>query len=139
MRCLKNVMFVLVLTLSSFSFAQTAAEIKYDKERYEEKSKEIKAEIISDIVEALNLDAFKKQIVSQTIESYFEEITKIYRYDLPVFEKEDLVTQLDGRHFNDLKTILKQEQIDFILAQLKGDWKKDQKKKKKKKKRKKDN
>jgi CelD/BcsL family acetyltransferase involved in cellulose biosynthesis len=132
-------MFVLVLTLSSFSFAQTAAEIKYDKERYEEKSKEIKAEIISDIVEALNLDAFKKQIVSQTIESYFEEITKIYRYDLPVFEKEDLVTQLDGRHFNDLKTILKQEQIDFILAQLKGDWKKDQKKKKKKKKRKKDN
>lgn len=137
MRFNKTILIVLVLSINSYVFSQTAAEIKYDRERYEEKSKEIKAEIVNDITNALNLDAFKKQIVSQTIESYFEEVTKIYMYDLPVFEKQDLVTELDSRHFNDLKTILDQDQIDFILAQLKGDWKKDKKNKKKKRKKKK--
>ncbi|WP_040249301.1 hypothetical protein [Psychroserpens mesophilus] len=139
MRFLKSIIIVFSLILSSYGFSQTTAEVKYDKERYEEKSKELKAEIISDITEALELDAFKKQIVTQTIEAYFEELTKIYMYDLAVFEKQDLVTQLDARHFNDLQTILEQEQIDFILNQLKGDWKKDKKKKKRKNKRKKDN
>ncbi|WP_435412760.1 hypothetical protein [Psychroserpens mesophilus] len=139
MRFLKSIIIVFSLILSSYGFSQTTAEVKYDKERYEEKSKELKAEIISDITEALKLDAFKKQIVTQTIEAYFEELTKIYMYDLAVFEKQDLVTQLDARHFNDLQTILEQEQIDFILNQLKGDWKKDKKKKKRKNKRKKDN
>lgn len=139
MRFLKSIIIVFSLILSSYGFSQTTAEVKYDKERYEEKSKELKAEIISDITEALKLDAFKKQIVTQSIEAYFEELTKIYMYDLAVFEKQDLVTQLDARHFNDLQTILEQEQIDFILNQLKGDWKKDKKKKKRKNKRKKDN
>ena len=133
MKFIKNGILVLTLILSVYGYAQTEAEIKYEKERYEEKSKEIKAEIISDITNALNLDAFKKQIVTQSIESYFEEVTKIYLYDLPVYEKQDLVTQLDARHFNDLKTILEQKQIDFIINQLRGDWKKDKKKKKRKK------
>ena len=132
MKFIRSSIIMLTLILSGYGYSQTEAEIKYEKERYEEKTKEIKAQIVSDITDALNLDAFKKQIVTQSIESYFEEVTKIYSYDLPVYEKQDLVTQLDARHFNDLKTILKQEQIDFIINQLKGDWKKDKKKKKRK-------
>lgn len=139
MKFSKNIIIVFFLTVCSYGFSQTAAEIKYDKERYEEKTKEIKNEIINDITGALNLDDFEKQIVTQSIESYFEEVTKIYTYEVPVYEKQDLVNQLDARHFNDLKTILEQEQIDFIINQLKGDWKKDKKKKKRKNKRKKDN
>ena len=69
----------------------------------------------------------------------FQSVTKGFYEGIPVYEKQDLVNQLDARHFNDLKTILKQEQIDFIINQLKGDWKKDKKKKKRKSKRKKDN
>jgi len=117
---------------STQGFSQTAAQIRYDKERFEEKSNEIKAQLIGDIIDSLKVDDFEKQIVTQSIESYFTEVTKIYMLDLPVFEKKDLITQLDGRHFEDLKTILDQEQIDFILSQIKGDWKKNQKKKKRK-------
>lgn len=139
MKSKKNILAILTFMLSVLGFSQTEAEIKYERERYEERSKEIRAQVVNDIVEALKVDAFEKQIITQSIESYFVEVTKIFMYDLPAFEKQDLVTQLDARHFNDLKTILEQEQIDFILAQLKGDWKKDQKSKKRKKKRKKDN
>lgn len=117
-------------------YSQTAAEIKHNKERYEAKAKEIKAQLINDIVAELKVDDFKKHIISQSIESYLVEVSKIYMLDLPGFEKQDLVTQLESRHFNDLKTVLDQEQIDFILNQIKGDWKKEQKKKKKKKKKK---
>jgi len=132
-------LFLIIITVciyNSNGFSQTAAEIKYNKEHYEEKSNEIKAQLISDIIEALNVDDFEKQIVTQSIESYFVEVTKIYVLDLPAFEKQDLVTQLEGRHFNDIKTIITQEQIDFILNQIKGDWKKNQKKKKRKKRKK---
>ncbi|WP_033958129.1 hypothetical protein [Psychroserpens jangbogonensis] len=134
----KYILIALAFMFSLQGFSQTDAQIKYDKERYEKKSKEIKAQLISDIVEALKVDDFKQHIITLSIESYFVEITKIYMYDLRAFEKEDLVTELDKRHFNDIKTILDQEQIDFILNQIKGDWKKDQKDKKKKKKKKND-
>lgn len=123
---------VLFFTLQGYS--QTAAELKYQRESFEKQTNELKEELINDVSEALNVDDFKKQIISQSLYSYFDELTKIYMLDLPAFEKQDLVTQLDGRHFNDLKTILEQEQIDFILKQLKGDWKENKKKKKKKRK-----
>lgn len=117
--------------------AQSEAEIRHEQERFAERQEKMKTQIINDIVEALKVDAFEKQIVTQSIESYLKEVTKIYMLDLPVFEKKDLVVQLEDRHFNDLKAIISQEQIDFILNQIKGDWKKDQKKKKKKKRKKK--
>ncbi len=120
-------------------FSQTDAELKYDRERYEKKANEMKAELTNDIIEELKVDAFEKVIITQSINSYFKEVTKIYKFDVSSFEKQDLVTKLDARHFNDLKTILDQEQIDFILNQIKGEWKKNQKKKKKKKKRKNNN
>jgi hypothetical protein len=125
---------VLLFTLQGYS--QTAAELKYQRESFEKQANELKEELINDVTEALNVDDFKKQIVTQSLYSYFDELTKIYMLDLPAFEKQDLVTQLDGRHFNDLKTILEQEQIDFILKQLKGDWKEAKKKKKRKKRKK---
>ncbi len=115
-------------------FSQTDAELKYDRERYEKKANEMKAELTNDIIEELKVDAFEKVIITQSINSYFKEVTKIYKFDVSSFEKQDLVTKLDARHFNDLKTILDQEQIDFILNQIKGEWKKNQKKKKKKRK-----
>ncbi len=137
----KNIFIALVFMFSIHGFSQTAAEMKYDKERFENKANEMKAQLINDIIAELKVDAFEKQIVTQSIHSYFNEVTKIYMLDLSTFEKQDLVTELDKRHFNDLKTMLDQDQIDFILNQIKGDWQKNQKKKKKKKKdkKKKDN
>ncbi|WCO03309.1 hypothetical protein [Psychroserpens ponticola] len=133
----KNSMLMALLFLISFQvFSQTEAQIKYDKERFENRANELKEQLVSDIIKGLKVGEFEEHIVSLSIHSYFEEVTKIYMFDLPAFEKQDLITQFEIKHFNDLNTILDQEQIDYIINQLRGDWKKDQKKKKRKKKKK---
>ncbi|NRA94097.1 MAG: hypothetical protein HRU26_15710 [Psychroserpens sp.] len=137
-------LFLIALCFCSVSvFAQTEAEKRYDKERFEERANEIKAKMVSDISTELELDAFEKEIVSQTILSYFDEVQRIYVMNVDVNDKRALLDLLDKKHFNDLKNILSEEEVDFILDQIKGDWKKNQKelekKRKKNKKKKKNN
>ncbi|MEY8849121.1 hypothetical protein AB9K26_09905 [Psychroserpens sp. XS_ASV72] len=134
---IKPVLIYLLFFFSlSISYSQSEAEIERLKERYAERTKELKDEIVTMIAEDLKLDAFEKEIVSQSIFSYYDEVQKINVMNIPIFEKRDLVSQLDGSHFNDLKTILNEEQISYILEQLKGDWKQNKKDKKRKKRRK---
>ncbi|MFK7781207.1 hypothetical protein [Psychroserpens sp.] len=129
--------FFLLVTTIHFSFSQTEAEIRYAQESYKEKAEEVKTQLISDICSELKLDAFENQIVSQSIRSYFDEVQRVYISNHTNLEKRELLELVDKNHFNDLKTILKPEEITFILNQIKGDWKKNQKKLKKKRKKKK--
>ncbi len=118
--------------------SQTEAERKYAIESFKEQAEEVKSNLINDVCAELNLDEFETQIVSQTMYSYFNEIQRIYAMKIEALEKQELRDILDRTHFKDLESILEKHEIDFILNQIKGDWKKNQKQlKKKRKKRKK--
>lgn len=129
----------IIALMSCFTMnSQTEAERKYAIESFKEQAEEVKSNLINDVCAELNLDEFETQIVSQTMYSYFNEIQRIYAMKIEALEKQELRDILDRTHFKDLESILEKHEIDFILNQIKGDWKKNQKQlKKKRKKRKK--
>lgn len=113
--------------------AQTVDEKK--KEKYEAEVEEKKQEYINDLVETLNVDDFQKEIIKQTMNSYFEKVQKIHQLNIRPFEKKGQIEQLDITHFEDLKAMISEDTMSKILDALKGKW--DKKKEKRKKKRKK--
>jgi len=131
----------LALSIILFSFnakAQTKAE--KDKAKFEEKIEEKKAEYIANIVNSLEVDAFQKHILTQRLNSYYDELTKINMLNIQTFEKTALINDLDLRHFKDFEDMLGEEFVTTLLEKVKGKDKSDQKRKKKKrKKRNKDN
>ena len=129
--------FIIALVSSTMLFGQTDAERRYAIESFKEQAAEVKANLINDVCAELKLDAFETQIVSQTMYDYFDEIQRIYTMKVQAVEKQELIDILDRTHFKDLETMLEKEEIDFILNQIKGDWKKNQKQLKKKRKKKK--
>ncbi len=122
-----------LLTMGSTLQAQTVEEHK--KQKYEEEVEEKKQEYINDLVATLDVDDFQKEIIKQTMDSYFEKIKGIHAQNIPLFEKKGQIEQLDITHFKDLKTIISEEAMNKIMDALKGKW--DKKKEKRKKKRKK--
>ncbi|WP_298896087.1 hypothetical protein [uncultured Psychroserpens sp.] len=110
-----------------------------EKEKYEAKVEEKKVAYINDLIATLNVDDFQKEIIYQTMYSYFDELTKINKLGLKKFERETEIERLDKIHFRDVKAMVSEEVMGKIMDALKGKWdQKEEKKKKKKKKRKKD-
>ena len=130
------------LIVSGIAYSQqnqlTSSEKEKMIEKYKEDAKQQKEEYISNFLETLAIDDFQKQIIKQSIYSYFEEIIKITKLGLKPYERDTLIEHLDGRHFEDVKTIVSEDTMGKIMDAVKGDWDyKADKKKKKKEKRKK--
>ena len=134
------------LALTSYSFSQQdelSDSEKNQLRRYEEDVKRQKLKYITGFVTSLEVDAFQEEIITQTLNSYFDELVKINKLRLKHYERETLIDQLDKRHFKDVKAMVTEEVMVKIIDAARGEWdtKEDKKKKRKKKKRqqKKDN
>lgn len=138
---------LLCVTFASFSQMRRqqrqrpAMQQEPSKSQIEEREKKIeerKEEYIANFLLTLEADEFQKQIIKQTIESYFEE--KIALLKLPYersFEREEAVRLLNESHFNELKPLISEGDMDKINGMLKGDFDDDEIKREKRKNRKK--
>ncbi|NNF86350.1 MAG: hypothetical protein HKM26_07335 [Winogradskyella sp.] len=107
-------------------------------EERERKIAERKAEYISNFLVTLEADEFQKQIIKQTLDSYFEE--KIALFKVPFersFEREEAVRLLNENHFKELKTLISESDMTKINDMINGKFDDDDVKREKRKKRKK--
>ncbi|MDG5491884.1 hypothetical protein [Psychroserpens sp. SPM9] len=110
-----------------------------EKEKYEEKAEKAKKEYISGFVATLKVDDFQKEIITQSMDSYFEEIKKINMLGLNTFERKEYIEKFDKRHFKDVEQIVSEDIMSKIMDAVKGKWDQKEAKKKKKKRKKKEN
>ena len=132
-----NLTVLLCFTLMSTAFSQSREEKA--KLKYEAQMEEKKEEYISDFLATLTIDDFQKEIIAQTMESYFEEFKKINLLGLRELERQELINKLDDSHFKDVKAMVSEDNMSRIMDAVKGKWKKNSKKEKNKKKRKEKN
>ena len=104
---LSLLLMVCFFSLSTNGFSQSQEE-KQRQERLEE-AEERKNEYIKDFVGTLEVDEFQKVIITNTMNSYFDEVNKIIKYEIPSYQKKTLIEELDAVHFNDLKTIVSED------------------------------
>ena len=130
--------FLCVFTLITNTFAQQQGSISEKKqlERYEKDVERKKQKYIKDFVKTLDVDDFQKEIIKQSMYSYFEEITKINGLRLKSYERDTQIELLDESHFRDLRAIVSEDVMSKIMDALTGKWDKKAEEKKKKKKRK---
>ncbi|WP_156115526.1 hypothetical protein [Psychroserpens sp. Hel_I_66] len=126
--------FCTVLFISN-GFSQALEEKQ--RLKYEAEMEQKKKEYITDFVATLKVDDFQKEIIVQSMESYFEEYQKINMLSLRDFERKAYVQKLDDTHFSDLKAIVSEENMEEIMDAVKGKWDPKEAKKKKKKRKKK--
>jgi hypothetical protein len=131
---MSRILLVLCLTLAlqTTVFSQTNNEAR-QKEKYEEKVEENKQKYIQDFLKSLDVDAFQKEIIYQSIDTYFDEVTKIQTFGLKSYEMKDEIDKMRRRHFADVRTIVSEEVMQRIEDAVTGKWdpKKDKKKQKK--------
>ncbi|WP_026752907.1 hypothetical protein [Sediminibacter sp. Hel_I_10] len=114
--------------------AQNATDEK-EKERYEEQVEENKQKFLNEFIKTLDVDDFQKEIIRQTMDSYFDEVVKISKLGLKSFEAKDEVVKMRARHFTDVRAIVNEDVMMKIEDALTGKWNpKDEKKKRKKRK-----
>jgi len=121
-----------VLTLQTTAFAQTSTEER-QKERYEEKVEENKQNYIQDFLKTLDVDEFQKEIIQQSMDSYFDEVKKIQLLGLKSYETRDEIDKMRLRHFADVKAIVSEETMEKIDDAVTGKWKPKKEKAKRKK------
>lgn len=115
---------------------QQPVDPEKEQARYEEQAEKQKQEYIAEFVATLEVDDFQKEIITQQMDSYFEELRKINRMGLKSFERTEHVDKLDVRHFADVRAIVTEDTMNKIMDALKGNWDRKSEKKKKKRNRK---
>ena len=101
------------------------------------KLEERREEYLANFMTTLEADDFQKQIIKQTLDTYFEK--KIAIYKLPFersIEREDAVKELDETHFKELGELISESDMKKIREMIAGDFDEGEVKKKKKKKKK---
>lgn len=143
-----KIIYLTVLTLvicTSNTFAQRQrpsqrqqqpVDQEKEKAKYEEQAEKNKKEYISEFVATLEVDDFQKEIITQQMDTYFEELRKINKLGLKPFERTEYVERLDEKHFRDVRVMVTEETMTKIMEAVKGKWDRKEEKKKKKKKRK---
>ncbi|MBR9914945.1 MAG: hypothetical protein GYB32_08990 [Algicola sp.] len=127
---------LLCFFVTTSAFAQTEQE-KAQMEKYKEKLEGKKQAYIKDFIATLKVDDFQKEIITQSMDTYFDEVTKIHKLGLRELERKDAINKLDAQHFTDVKAIVSEDTMDKIMDAVKGEW--DHKEAKKKQKRRKKN
>ncbi len=113
---------------------QTQTEQHQIEER-KKKAEERKKEFISNFLSTLEGDDFQKQIVKQTVESYFDKKIQIYKTPFKrSVEREDAIKALDKEHFKELKTLISDSDMKKVDALITGEFDEKEVKKKKRKK-----
>lgn len=108
-------------------------------ERYKEESERRKQEYITKFMATLEVDDFQKEIITQALNTYFDELVKINKLNLKPYERDTYIEKLDINHFKDVRAIVSEDVMSKIMDAVKGKWnKKGDKKKRKKKKKSKD-
>lgn len=134
----KLIVFAFLFGCFSFSaFSQHSDTAKKQMERYEKEMKEKEEKYIADFVKTLDENDFVKEIVSQKLLSYSDEKKKILAYEIESFKKQELVEELNIRHFSDLKPIASENTLEKINLLITGKYEEHKKKEKKKRKKKK--
>ncbi len=102
-----------------------------------------KNEFIANFITTLEADDFQKEIIKQTLNSYFE--AKIALFEIKYehhFDRQKAIENLEETHFKELEELISESDMIKIKDMIKGDFDekevKKEKKKKKRKKRKKD-
>ena len=117
----------------------TEQEIAKRKRMMEER----KEEFVTNFLTTLEGDDFQKEIIKQSIFSFFDERQTIVNIKFERnFEREQAIKKLEDTHFSDLKDLISEGDMAKIKEMIKGGFDekevKKEKKKKKRKKRKKD-
>lgn len=107
-----------------------------EKAKFAERAEVAKKKYIAEFVGSLDIDEFQKEIISQTMDSYFVELGKINKLGLNSFEREEYIELYDKEHFKDVKEIVSEDVMAKIMDAIKGKWDRNEEKKKKKKKKK---
>ncbi len=118
-----------------------------NEQQLEERKKKMekrREEYIANFMKTLEADDFQKQIIQQTLDSYFEKKLALYKVNYKhSVERDDAIKQLDETHFKELKELISESDMKRIKTLIAGEFddaevKKKEKKKKKKKRRNKD-
>lgn len=117
-------------TLISTSFSQSREEKA--KLKYEAEMERKQEEYIGDFLETIQVDDFQKEIISQTMKSYFEEFKKINMLQVRDVQRQELIENLDNAHFKDLRAMVSEETMSKVMDALKGKWKQETNREKKK-------
>ena len=117
-------------TLMSTSFSQTREEKAMEK--YEAEMGRKQEQYISDFLATIEVDDFQKEIITQTMKSYFEEFKKINMLQVRDVQRQELVENLDNTHFKDLKAMVSEDTMSKIMDAVKGKWKQETSREKKK-------
>ncbi len=130
----------LFLLFSLSANAQNAGSAELQKERYEEKVEENKQKYIADFLVTLEVDDFQKEIIKQTMDTYFDEVVKLQKMGFKSYEFKDALVKMRISHFADVRAIVSEDTMKKIEDALTGEWSpKDEKKKKRKRNRKNEN
>lgn len=121
---------IVCFTIINTSFSQTREEkamIKYEAEMDRKQD-----EYISDFLATLSVDDFQKEIISQTMKTYFEEFKKINMLQVRDVQRQELIENLDNSHLKDLRAMVSEDTMSKIMDALKGKWKQETNREKKK-------
>lgn len=119
----------------------TKEEIAKHKQKMEER----KDEFIANFLTTLEADDFQKQIIKQSINSFFDARSAIYKMEFEhSIDRKEAIKKLEDTHFKDLEELISKNDMKKIKEMIKGNFdekevKKEKKKKKKKRKKKKKN
>lgn len=109
------------------------------REAQRREMEERKDEYIANFLTTLEGDDFQKEIVKQTLNSFYEERVALYqiRYERSI-DRKDALSKLEESHFKDLKELISEDDMTKITEMIAGnfDEKEVTKKRKMKKKRK---
>ncbi len=111
-----------------------------DKEKMKREAEDRKQEFIANFITTLEADDFQKEIIKQTISSYFEKTLELIKIPFEnSLARKDAFDKFKESHFKELKTLISENNMTKINSMLDGEFdeKEVKKKKKKKKKRKK--
>ena len=132
---------VMTLLVSFPAYSQTQDDAQKQREEFEKNVQEELTKRINAFVSELSVDDFQKEIIKQKLHSYYKEQRLIYtNNELKYFERDELVTNLNNTHFEDINNMLSEDTKDQIQLFIKdvGTTLEKEKKKKKKNKKKKD-
>lgn len=100
--------------------------------KYEAEMKLKQEEYISDFLATIKVDDFQKEIITQTMKSYFEEFKKINMMQVRDLQRQEIIANLDDAHFKDLRAMVSEDTMSKIMDAVKGKWKKETNRERKK-------
>ncbi len=97
-----------------------------------------KDEYIANFITTLEADDFQKEIIKQTISSFFDAKVAFFNIKFEGnLDRQDAMKNLEKSHFKDLKELISKDDMTKINEMISGDFDENEVKKKKKKKNKK--